>query len=65
MSTLFEDIRLARPTRFMFVPRVSAMIHQHYQAELVRRTAGVSEYLRDMVAARLIEEPGGRFKGVA
>ncbi len=36
MSTLFDDIRLARPTSLFVVPRVAAMIHQHYQSLLVR-----------------------------
>ncbi|MDR3673042.1 MAG: thioester reductase domain-containing protein [Holophaga sp.] len=37
MSTLFEDIRLARPTFLNLVPRISEMIHQAYRVELQRR----------------------------
>jgi len=37
MSTLFEDIRIARPTMLLFVPRVSSMIHKHFQSEVARR----------------------------
>jgi fatty acid CoA ligase FadD9 len=37
MSTLFEDVRLARPTVLALVPRVAELIHQQYQLELVRR----------------------------
>ena len=38
MSTLFEDIRLSRPTFLSFFPRVMELIYQHYQSEVVRRT---------------------------
>ena len=37
MSTLFEDIRLARPTSLSFFPRVFELIYQHYQNEVVSR----------------------------
>ena len=37
MSTLFEDIRLAQPTFLMLVPRVSEMIFQHFQSEVIKR----------------------------
>ncbi|WP_394824858.1 thioester reductase domain-containing protein [Pendulispora albinea] len=40
MSSLFEDIRLARPTRLTMVPRVAEMIHHVYQNELARRAGG-------------------------
>lgn len=39
MSTLFEDIRLARPTWLAFFPRVLDMIFQHYQNEVVKRVS--------------------------
>ena len=39
MSTLFEDIRIARPTSLFLVPRVASMIHQHFQTEVVSPTA--------------------------
>lgn len=57
MSTLFEDIRIARPTRLMLVPRVASMIHQHYQAELVRRrneAEVVAEMRRGFLGDRLV-----------
>ncbi|MVU83905.1 AMP-binding protein [Nocardia sp. ET3-3] len=39
MSTLFDDIALARPTEAFFVPRVCDMVFQRYQGELQRRVA--------------------------
>ena len=39
MSTLFEDIRIARPTSLTFFPRVLDMIYQHYQNEVVKQIA--------------------------
>ena len=56
MSTLFDDIRVTRPTRFMFIPRVSAMIYQHYQAELVRRAFGLSDDARARVEHEITAE---------
>ncbi|GCD40610.1 carboxylic acid reductase [Streptomyces paromomycinus] len=38
LSTLFEDLSLARPTEFIMVPRISDMLFQRYQAELARRS---------------------------
>ncbi|WP_197352097.1 carboxylic acid reductase [Streptomyces bathyalis] len=37
LSTLFEDMSLARPTDLMLVPRVSEMLFQQYQSEVDRR----------------------------
>ena len=37
MSTLFEDIRLARPTYLTFFPRAFELIYQDYQNEVSRR----------------------------
>lgn len=37
LSTFFEDIALARPTEFMFVPRICDMVFQHYCAAVERR----------------------------
>ncbi|MFI9636031.1 carboxylic acid reductase [Nocardia sp. NPDC051929] len=37
MSTLFDDIALARPTELFFVPRVCDMVFQRYQSEVDRR----------------------------
>jgi fatty acid CoA ligase FadD9 len=37
LSTLFEDIRLVRPTFLNLVPRISEMIYQAYRSELTRQ----------------------------
>jgi fatty acid CoA ligase FadD9 len=37
LSTLFEDIRLARPTYISFFPRIFELIWQYYQSEVIRR----------------------------
>jgi len=37
MSTLFEDIRLARPTALVFFPRIFELIYQYFQNEVTRR----------------------------
>ena len=37
MSSLLEDVRLARPTYISFFPRVLELVWQHYQSEVVRR----------------------------
>jgi len=39
MSTLFDDIRIARPTFIMLMPRVAEIIYQQYQSDLQRRIA--------------------------
>lgn len=39
MSTLFEDLRLVRPTEAVVFPRVLDMIHRHFLGEVARRTA--------------------------
>ncbi|BDU00518.1 carboxylic acid reductase [Nocardia sputorum] len=39
MSTLFDDIALARPTELFFVPRVCDMIFQRFRSEVERRDA--------------------------
>lgn len=39
MSTVFEDIRLVRPTSLTFFPRVLDMVYQHFQNEVVKATA--------------------------
>ncbi len=52
MSTLFEDIRIVRPTVMTLMPRVSGMIYQHFQSQLVKRgnpgaeDAGLAETIR-------------------
>jgi len=37
MSTLFEDIRLARPTSLVFFPRILDLIYQYFQIEVTKR----------------------------
>ncbi|WP_328413083.1 carboxylic acid reductase [Nocardia sp. NBC_00403] len=39
ISTLFDDIALARPTELFLVPRLCEMVFQRYQSEMDRRTA--------------------------
>jgi fatty acid CoA ligase FadD9 len=39
MSTLFDDIRIARPTILWLVPRVANVIYQRFQTEVMRRKA--------------------------
>lgn len=36
LSTLFEDLKLVRPTYLHLVPRLSEQLYQHYQRELAR-----------------------------
>jgi fatty acid CoA ligase FadD9 len=40
LSTLFDDLPLARPTMASLVPRVCEMFHHHYLREVDRRLAG-------------------------
>lgn len=66
MSTLFDDIRLARPTSLLLVPRVARTIYQHFQGELVRRTCGMldaDEAARERIAGEIMAEMRGRFLG--
>ncbi|MEM1119832.1 MAG: thioester reductase domain-containing protein [Bacteroidota bacterium] len=37
MSTLFEDIRIVRPTQMSFFPRILELVYQHFQSEVTRR----------------------------
>lgn len=43
LSTLFEDLPLARPTMASLVPRVCEMFHHHFLREVDRRVAGGAE----------------------
>jgi fatty acid CoA ligase FadD9 len=43
LSTLLEDLSLARPTMASLVPRVCELLHHHYLAEVDRRMAKGSE----------------------
>ncbi len=42
LSTLLEDIAIARPTSLFLVPRASSMIHHVYQAEVMKRLAAAA-----------------------
>ena len=61
MSTLFDDIRLVRPTDLLIFPRVLDMIHQHYQSEVVRRMRGDSDV--DAVRTQVMEEMRNTYLG--
>jgi len=64
MSTLFDDIRLARPTSLLLVPRVAGMVYQHFQGEVVRRAAAVTtEHEREAIAERIMAEMRSSFLG--
>jgi len=56
MSTLFEDIRIVRPTYLIFFPRIFEMIYQHFQGEVARRVRsgeGSEETVRALAAAEM------------
>ncbi len=53
MSTLFEDIRLARPTTLFLVPRVASMIHQHFQTDVLARGVPATEVMEEMARSFL------------
>lgn len=60
MSTLFDDIALARPTEFLFVPRVCDMVFQRFQSEIERRGHGND---RDALEAEVKTELRDHFLG--
>ncbi|WP_063020064.1 carboxylic acid reductase [Nocardia niwae] len=63
MSTLFDDIALARPTEVFFVPRVCDMIFQRFRSEVDRRDApGVDRAALDAEVKTELREDflGGR-----
>ncbi len=39
LSTMLEDLRLARPTSLLMIPRICELAHQHYLAETGKRIA--------------------------
>ena len=56
LSTLFEDIRLARPTMVSFIPRVMDLAYQYYQKEVARRVSdgsGSQSEVEDQVKAEM------------
>ena len=63
MSTLFEDIRIVRPTYVHLVPRLSEMIHQHFQSELARRGRGLDAAELARVGDELVAEMRHTFLG--
>jgi fatty acid CoA ligase FadD9 len=62
LSTLFEDIRLARPTYLNFFPRVFELIHQHFQSEVTRRT-GSGDDDAERVGRKVMAEMRSTFLG--
>jgi fatty acid CoA ligase FadD9 len=58
MSTLFEDIRIARPTMLMVIPRVANMMYQRFTTEVMRRAAGSRD-----AEAEVMEEMRGSVLG--
>jgi len=66
MSTLFEDIRLVRPTLLELVPRVAEMIYHHFQEEVSRRLArgetGADSVRGDLMLEMRANFLGGRIK---
>lgn len=63
MSTLFEDIRLVRPTTMTFFPRIFEMIYQHYQNEVARCLREEGEDDKEAVSARVKREMGQSYLG--
>ncbi|MFJ1646443.1 carboxylic acid reductase [Streptomyces sp. NPDC088258] len=61
MSTLFEDMKLARPTRLLLVPRICDMLLQEFQSESVRRAAEFTD--RDALEAAVKADLRQRFLG--
>ena len=58
MSTLFDDIRIARPTRLSFFPRIFELIYQHFQNEVTRKVRngeGSEEEVSEQVQAEMAE----------
>jgi fatty acid CoA ligase FadD9 len=67
LSTLFEDLPLARPTMASLVPRVCEMLHHHFLREVDRRlAAGVEASAAEAEAKREMRETllGGRLLSV-
>jgi fatty acid CoA ligase FadD9 len=68
LSTLFEDLSLARPTMASLVPRVCELLHQHYLREVDRRIAsgaGPATVVEDDVKRQMREKMlGGRLLSV-
>jgi fatty acid CoA ligase FadD9 len=69
MSTLFEDLRRARPTQLLLVPRLSQILYQWFQSQYVKRggqPGSARAMLRTSLGQKLAREMrdsvlGGRF----
>jgi len=67
MSTLFDDMRAARPTQLLLVPRICDMLFQEYQSRSARRAGELTDpdALDKAVKKELREEfVGGRVRDV-
>ena len=56
LSTLFEDIRLSRPTTVSFIPRVMDLAYQYFLKEVARRVAdgvGPQDEVENIVKAEM------------
>ena len=62
MSTLFEDIRLTRPTNMAFFPRILELVYQNFQNEVTRRSRSSDENL-EKIEADVKAEMGASFLG--
>ncbi|MEV5646761.1 carboxylic acid reductase [Nocardia sp. NPDC052254] len=61
LSTLFDDLSLARPTELNLVPRICDMLHQLYQSELGSSSDDARPVAAEQVRTRLRERVlGGR-----
>ena len=56
MSTLFEDLRLVRPTEAVVFPRVLDMAHRHFLGEVARRTAENPEADVEQIRQEVMDE---------
>ena len=63
MSTLFEDLRLVRPTEAVVFPRVLDMIHQHFLGEVARRTAADPETDVEQIRRAVMDEMRDTYLG--
>ena len=58
MSSLLEDLRRTRPTHMLLVPRVSGLLYQHFQTEMMRRgrLAELERMLGDPVGKQVCQQ---------
>ncbi len=62
MSTLFEDIRLVRPTALLFYPRIFELIYQHFQNEVTRQVR-LTKGNRTIIEAEVKAKMGKSYLG--